>query len=155
MGLGDAWEARFGGPQAPGMGAGTTVAAAVALAAAGTATYVFGFIFIQGAMPAQDEFMNATCAASGLWRMLNVLWLSKAKRRTVLTWGYTKATVRRFLRFYATVLFPQPQACLGKLAPDAALVPLSDPTAVLSLKRDYVDVMAPGMPLVLNMGSLT
>lgn len=146
MGLGDAWAARFGGPQSPGMGAGTTVAAAVALAAAGTATYVFGFIFIHGAMPgankAQDEFINATCAPSGLWR-------------TVLTWGYTKATVRRFLRFYATLLFPQPQACLGKLAPDAALVPLSDPTAVLSLKRDYVDVMAPGMPLVLNMGSLT
>lgn len=80
-----------------------------------TAAYIFGFIFIHGSIPGankkQDEFIDKTCAPSGLLK-------------TVLTWGYTKATWRRFLVHYKGVLYPQPQAKLGQRAPDAVLITL-------------------------------
>ena len=87
-----------------------------------TAAYIFGFIFIHGSIPGankkQDEFIDKTCAPSGLLK-------------TVLTWGYTKATWRRFLTHYKGVLFPQPQAKLGQRAPDAVLITLDGQECLL------------------------
>ena len=94
-------------PLVPAIGVGVGVVC--------TAAYIFGFIFIHGSIPGankkQDEFIDKTCAPSGLLK-------------TVLTWGYTKATWRRFLEHYKGVLYPQPQAKLGQRAPDAMLITL-------------------------------
>ena len=107
--------------------------------------YIFGFIFIHGSSPGkdkgQDDFIDKTCAPSGLLK-------------TVLTWGYFKASFRRFLQFYRLCLFPQPQAKLGKPAVDAVLIDLVS-NSEKSLLRDYVMNMPSGMPLILNMGSYT
>jgi hypothetical protein len=107
--------------------------------------YIFGFIFIHGSSPGkdkgQDDFIDKTCAPSGLLK-------------TVLTWGYFKASFRRFLQFYRLCLFPQPQAKLGKPAVDAVLIDLVSNSEKYLLK-DYVMNMPSGMPLILNMGSYT
>lgn len=106
--------------------------------------YVFGFIFIHGSAPGknanQDSFIHETCAPTGLWK-------------TVFTWGYTKASFRRFIQYYKLVLFPQPVAKQGCLAPDAVLITLAGTEC--SLLQDYVSKMPSGMPLILNMGSFT
>ena len=107
--------------------------------------YIFGFIFIHGSSPGQDKgqdkFIDKTCAPSGLLK-------------TVLTWGYFKASFRRFLQFYRLCLFPQPQATLGKPAVDAVLIDLTSGSEK-SLLADYIMQMPAGMPLILNMGSYT
>ena len=83
-----------------GVGAGVVVVASA---------YIFGFIFIHGSIPGanknQDKFIDETCAPSGLLK-------------TVLTWGYTKASFRRFYIHYRLLFFPQQQAKVGKKAPD-------------------------------------
>ena len=60
--------------------------------------HVFLFIFTHGSTPGkdkgQDSFIDKTCAPSGLLR-------------TVLTFGYLKATWRRFCIYYRLILFPQ------------------------------------------------
>jgi len=111
----------------------------------GLGLYVFGFIFLSGSSPGknkgQDDFIDKTCTGE------------KGLVKTVLTWGYAKATWRRFINRYKLVIFPQPQAMLGKAAPDAKLATLDGKEQFLL--RDHVEKMAPGMPLILNMGSFT
>lgn len=122
------------------------VAGALSVAGASAALYVFAFIFISGSAPgklgnsAQDKFIDQTCnGKSGLLP-------------TVLTLGYCKATVRRFVASWKLLVWPQPQAMVGKPAPDAALVTLDGRQVQLS---EYLSAVPPGMPLVLNMGSFT
>ena len=69
----------------------------------------------------------------------------------MLTWGYTKATWRRFHRYYGALMMKK--AKLGEKALDADLVTLNNETK--SLLNDYINVMPKGMPLILNMGSYT
>lgn len=106
--------------------------------------YIFVFIFTHGSSPGknerQDKYINETCAPSGLLK-------------TVLTWGYAKASFRRFYNVYRLKLFPQPQASLGKLAPDAKVISLSG--KVQYLFSDYISKVPQGMPIILNMGSYT
>lgn len=106
--------------------------------------YIYFFIFLSGSSPgknaAQDKFINETCAPSGLLK-------------TVLTWGYAKASFRRFYNHYRLLLFPQPIVSLGKAAADAKVVMLDGKIAFL--KSDFISKMAQGMPLILNMGSYT
>lgn len=107
----------------------------------GFAAYVFGFIFIHGSAPRDDKlskWINEVCAPTGLGK-------------TVLTWGYTKATWRRFYRYYGALMMKK--AKLGEKALDADLVTLNNETK--SLLNDYINVMPKGMPLILNMGSYT
>lgn len=113
---------------------------------AAVAVYIFLFIFLHGSIPGgkgnqkQDKFIDETCSPSGLLK-------------TVITWGYAKATWRRFAQYYRLILFPQPQAKMGAKAPDAKLVRLDGTNC--NLLEDYVAKMEPGMPLILNMGSFT
>ncbi len=103
--------------------------------------YVFGFIFIHGSIPRGDKldkWIDEVCAPSGLGK-------------TVLTWGYTKATWRRFCRYYGAIMMKK--AKLGEKALDADLISLNNEPK--SLLHDYVNVMPKGMPLILNMGSYT
>jgi hypothetical protein len=107
--------------------------------------HVFLFIFTSGSSPgkdaAQDEFIDQTCAPN------------KTLINTVVTWGYFKATWRRCKNYYRLLLFPQPRAILGKIAPDAKIVNLTGEEK--SLVSDYISKMPMGMPLILNMGSYT
>lgn len=110
----------------------------------GLAVYIFGFIFLSGSSPgsdqSQDAYVNATCAPNGLLK-------------TVLTWGYTKASFRRFYDHYRLLLFPQPRAQLGQKAPDGSVVSLNGKSQ--SLIDDYILKMPVGMPLIINLGSYT
>ena len=117
----------------------------VAIAGAvATGTYIFGYIFLSGskpgANPEQDKFVNRTCAPEGLLK-------------SVLTWGYAKASCRRFRVDLMARLKGEPKAKAGSMAPDATLVSLDG--TELSLLNDYVRTMQKGMPLVLNFGSFT
>jgi hypothetical protein len=109
--------------------------------------YIFLFIFIHGSVPGaagnknQDAFVDETCCPT------------RGLLKTVITWGYVKATWRRFVQHYRLIIFPQPQAKLGTKAPDAQLFRLDGSTC--SLLQDFVAKMEPGMPLILNMGSFT
>lgn len=106
--------------------------------------YIFIFIFTHGSSPGknegQDNFINETCAPSGLLK-------------TVLTWGYVKASFRRFCFVYKNKLFSQPQAQIGSQALDARVVNLSGETQYLV--RDFISTVPLGVPLILNMGSYT
>ena len=105
--------------------------------------HVFFFIFTHGSSPGkdkgQDSFIDETCAPSGLLK-------------TVLTWGYFKATWRRFSNYYRLIFFPQKKAILGKTAPNCKVVDLNGNEKQLS---SYIEATPKGMPLILNMGSMT
>jgi hypothetical protein len=105
--------------------------------------YVAGFMFIQGSVPKgrkHDKWINDTCAPEGLLK-------------SVLTWGYLKASFKKFRDFYRLRLFPQPTATTGKPAVDATVVDMNGKEK--SLLNDYILKMPKGMPLILNMGSYT
>ena len=115
----------------------------MAFLAAAMGLYIFGFIFIHGSSPgknkAQDQFIDETCAPNGLLR-------------TVLTWGYAKATWRRFKRYYASWFITR--ACQDQQAPDAKLIALDGKECLLL--RDFVlPTTLMNIPLILNMGSMT
>jgi len=114
-------------------------------AAVGFGVYIFGYIFIAGSAPGQnkeqDKFIEKTCNPNA-----GIL-------KTVLTWGYAKASFRRFRVDLVAWLRGEVKAMLGAKAPDADLVGLDGKK--LSLLRDFVDKMPAGMPLVLNFGSFT
>jgi hypothetical protein len=105
--------------------------------------HIFLFIFTHGSSPGkdsgQDAFIDATCAPSGLLK-------------TVLTFGYLKATWRRFFNYYRLIFFPQKKAVVGKLAPDCKVVDLNGEIRQLST---YIKATPKGMPLILNFGSYT
>jgi len=101
-------------------------------------TYAVLFIFIHGSSPAQR---------------MNMLKNLRRVVKTALTWGFAKASVRRFVNHYRLVMFPQPQAMMGCAAPDAQVVTLNG--EVKGLVSDFIQKMPTGMPLVLNMGSYT
>ena len=73
--------------------------------------------------------------------------------KTVLTWGYAKASFRRFCFVYKNKLFSQPQAQIGSQALDAKVVNLSG--EIQYLLRDFISTVPLGVPLILNMGSYT
>jgi hypothetical protein len=127
------------------MTSSTALIGAGVAGAVGFGLYVFGYIFHAGSTPgknaAQDKFIGDTCNPK------------EGILVTVLTWGYTKATWRRFRVDFAAWFWREPKAKLGHLAPDAALVDLDGKE--LSLLADFVNKMPKGMPLVLNMGSMT
>ena len=120
-------------------------AGALGIAGVGFGLYVFGYIFhagaVPGANPEQDKFVGKTCNPKD-----GIL-------VTVLTWGYAKATWRRFRVDLAAWWRRETKAMLGARAPDAKLVGLDGKE--LSLLADFVNKMPAGMPLVLNMGSMT
>lgn len=121
------------------------VAAGVAAAGLGLGVYIFGYIFLSGSAPgknkAQDKFIEETCNPN------------EGILKTVLTWGYAKASFHRFRVDLAAWLMREPKAQVGQKAPEASLVSLDG--KCLSLLNDYVSKMPAGMPLVLNMGSFT
>lgn len=108
--------------------------------------YIWAFVFIHGGPPGKnkkvDAFVDVTCCPK---RGLFV---------TLLSFGYLKLGFRRFVQFYRLVLFPQPQAKLGKPALDA-IVHAVNSGEQKSLLKDYIQAMPKGMPLVLNFGSYT
>lgn len=110
-----------------------------------TTLYIFGFIFIHGSAPGTsklDKFIDDTCCKDdGLLK-------------TVLTFGYFKASYRRFKRYYYHLLFNKNlNATLGKKAPDCTIYSINGEK--LSLLSDYINKMPTGIPLILNMGSYT
>jgi len=106
--------------------------------------YIYGFIFMHGSSSGknkyQDNFIHTTCGRNGILP-------------TILTWGYMKATWRRFFIFYKLILFPQPQAKYGGKAIDSKLVSMEGKS--LSLLNDYILKLPKEKPLILNMGSFT
>ena len=134
-----------GSEQAEDMASPTVLIGAGVAGAVGFGLYVFGYIFHAGAKPganaAQDKFIGDTCNPK------------EGILVTVLTWGYTKATWRRFRVDFAAWFRGEPKATAGARAPDAKLVDLDGKE--LSLLADFVNKMPKGMPLVLNMGSMT
>ena len=105
----------------------------------------FLFIFTSGSKPGENslsKFIHNVCSGK------------KGLMVTVLTWGYYKASLRRFFQHYRLLIFPQPKAKCGCKAPDALLV---DPNTneTKSLVKDFIDKVPKGIPLVLNMGSYT
>ena len=103
--------------------------------------HVFLFIFTHGSSPgkdkAQNNFIDATCAPSGLLK-------------TVLTFGYAKASYRRCYNYYR-LMFKQ-KAKLGQAAPDCKVVDLNGNNQLLS---KYINAVPKGMPLIINSGSYT
>lgn len=87
------------------------------------------------------------------------LWIRKVcggstSAESTYKFGFVKASFRRFFTDMKLFFFPQPQAELGKLAPDCELINIHS-GKVLSLLDDYIKKMPSGMPLILNMGSYT
>ena len=123
----------------------TAVTGIAVSGAVGFGLYVFGYIFHAGAVPGankeQDKFIGETCNPK------------QGILVTVLTWGYTKATWRRFRVDFGAWWRREPKAMEGQKAPDAKLVDLDGKE--LSLVGDFISKMPAGMPLVLNMGSMT
>lgn len=76
------------------------------------------------------------------------------ERSSIQTFGFFKASLRRFLNDMRLTIFPEPQAILGQPAPDSRLVDISTGRE-LSFLRDFVESCPPGVPLVMNMGSYT
>ena len=107
--------------------------------------YIFGYIFLSGstpgANPEQDKFINQACGPEG------------ALLRSVLTWGYAKASWRRFRVDLMARLKGEPKANAGSMAPDATLVSLDGKE--LGLLHSFVNPMQKGVPLVLNFGSVS
>ena len=107
--------------------------------------HIFLFIFTHGSSPGkdkgQDKFIDMTCAPSGLLK-------------TVLTWGYFKATWRRWQIHHRLMFFPEKKAMLGKIAPDCKVIDINNCNEK-SLLKDYINITPKGMPLILNMGSIT
>jgi hypothetical protein len=106
--------------------------------------YGLGFMFLMGSSPghhpALDAFIKSTLG-SGESTMLS----------SVLTFGYVKASFRRFFatyRAYATVFIAEE----GKRAPSARVVKLDGVNTNLSTIFEALPV---DMPIVLNMGSYT
>lgn len=110
----------------------------------GFGLYVFGYIFLSGSTPGknknQDKFIDDVCAPTGLLK-------------TVLTWGYFKATVRRFIHDSYALIYRVPTAKLGGPALDAKLIALDGSSR--RLFADYIHKQPAGVPLILNMGSFT
>lgn len=107
--------------------------------------FIFGYIFLGGSKPGanieQDQFIKKTCNPN------------EGLLKSVLTWGYAKASYRRFRVDLSTYMMREPIAKVGNAAPDAALVSIDGKE--MRLLRDFVDKMPKGMPLVLNFGSFT
>ena len=105
--------------------------------------YIFGFIFIHGSAPTgtqHDKWITETCAPEGL-------------QKSVFTWGYYKAGMRRFYNHFKILLLRPPSATLGKPAVDARLIDLQGNPK--SLLQDYISRIPKGKPFILNMGSYT
>jgi hypothetical protein len=114
--------------------------------------YVCGFIFVDlifyqksGPKPEtkHTQFIDSVSAAN----MLNFV-------KTLLTFGFMKASFRRCVRFHQNWLNKCPVAEEGKPALDAKLVSLKD-GSTKSLLQDYVLKQPKGKPLILNMGSFS
>jgi hypothetical protein len=108
--------------------------------------YIFGFIFFHGSLPGkdrnQDAFIDKTCSDS-----------SYGLVKSVLTWGYFKASFRRFREYYKLFFTSVPVATLGMKAVDARLVDLDGKE--LLLINDFISKVPSHIPLILNMGSYT
>jgi len=68
---------------------------------------------------------------------------------TTFTWGYFKASFKRFCIYYSQKLFPRPRAVHGKQAPEIKLVKMDKEVISLS---DYISKCG-DLPLVPNFGS--
>ena len=106
--------------------------------------YIFAFIFVSGSSPSgkpYDSFVDKTCSPS-----------QTAFFKTVFTWGYFKASYRRFHNFYKLKILRRPQASLGSKCPcDINLIRLDGSTKSLGA---YL-LEAGDCPVVLNFGSYT
>ena len=76
----------------------------------------------------------------------------KTSTESMWSFGFIRASFRRFVADYKLLLFPQPIAAVGQPAPVAKLVKLDGSVVMLS---DFIDKCPSGMPLILNMGSYT
>jgi hypothetical protein len=70
---------------------------------------------------------------------------------SLYSFGYWKASWRRFVGDYKLILFPQPQAVLGSQAVDCQLVDLEGKEH--SLLQDFINNSPPDVPVILNFGS--
>ena len=122
----------------------------VASVAAGVgllALFLYGlfYMFLMGSSPgdhpALDSFIQSTLGKGGHSDFLN----------SVLTWGYVKATFRRFFATYWAYATTT-QARLGRRAPDARVVSLDGQVTRL---HDVLAEAPRGVPVVLSMGSYT
>ena len=93
-----------------------------------------------GDRPALDSFIKSTLGGGGMLK-------------SVMTFGYVKATFRRFFATYRVFLLRINVAEVGKKAPDAKILTLNG--VEKNLINDYIDKTPNGMPLILNMGSYT
>lgn len=109
--------------------------------------YGLGYMFLMGSSPGEhpalDAFIKSTLSTGdGKGRgMLD----------SVLTFGYVKATFRRFYATYRAY-FTMTIAQEGKQAPDAAVVTLSGELKTL---HAIFQSVPSGHPIVLNCGSYT
>jgi hypothetical protein len=128
--------------------------------------YIFGFIFIHGSTPGDKLLPRPATFLFILYIFTTFIGSDTAQNnfidrvgnptgllKTVLTYGYFKASFRRFIQHYKLFFSRKPIAKLGQKAPDAEIVSLDG--TVLSLQRDFISKMAKDVPLILNMGSYT
>jgi len=105
--------------------------------------YILLYMFLMGSSAgknaALDAFISNTLGDGGMLP-------------TVLTYGYVKATVRRFLAAYRAWL-TMTIAEEGGDVLDASVITLQGQEK--SLLADYVACMPTDMPLIMNMGSYT
>lgn len=104
--------------------------------------YVHVFVLIQTKPPEHSYF-------SWMYYLANRPGFFKR----MITFGFFKSSLRRYLASWRVTIFPQPIATPGKSAPDAELVSLEGQCC--SLLQDYILKTPAGMPLILNMGSYT
>jgi len=113
------------------------------LATLSVCVYMLMYMFLMGSSPGKNAALDAFIKSSlGDGGML----------KTVLTFGYVKATVRRCVATYRAWL-TMSIAKEGGLALDALVVDLQGQEK--SLLKDFVAPVPHGMPLILNMGSYT
>jgi hypothetical protein len=109
--------------------------------------YGLGYMFLMGSSPgdhpALDSFIKSTLS-SGSGK-------SSGMMDSILTFGYVKATFRRFFATYRAY-FTMDIAQLGKKAPDATVSTLCGESRTL---HSIFQSVAKGTPIVLNCGSYT
>jgi hypothetical protein len=104
--------------------------------------YIFTFIFLSGSSPKGDEHsknVNKQCAKS-----------FGSFVKTVFTWGYFKASFRRFKQYLLNI--NTIKATLGKQAPNAEVISLDGTKKTLF---SIINAVPKDVPLILNMGSYT
>lgn len=108
----------------------------------GLPLYILTHMFRSGAPdssePEHNAWIMSKCGGEKFWNSL-------------LSFGYWKASLRRFVADHKRFFMPQPEALLGGRAVDCQLVDLEGKN--LSLLQDIIGQCPPGVPLILNMGS--